>query len=380
MERSRLTSSHVHVGTPLPGAVYDEPGNLLLNKGYTIKDQEQLDALLGRGMYVDIEAFNNIFRPASSAAAPPERKFDPFAIRDALKIRLNRSLRGLLSASEPLSSLTELAADITDYAATDPDAAVAGALIDHDADSYPVAHSLDCGIFVSLAASHLDWPPARRSSVVCAALTVNLGMLDAQVKLYRQATPLNDSQRESVHAHPTHSAEHLSKVGVTDREWLEAIEQHHEHPGKTGYPKGIANPSDASQLIRMADLFGARIRARADRKAAPAPQVIRTLFADEAKGPHANLANALVKSVGIVPPGSFVVLANHEVGVVFRHGEHVSTPSVAVVTHSSGTPNMQPVRRETNRKEFAITSLLTGDKVHCGYDLGRLWITNRHKA
>jgi hypothetical protein len=104
--------------------------------------------------------------------------------------------------------------------------------------------------------------------------------------------------------------------------------------------------------------------------------VIRTLFAEEAKGPQAGLANALVKAVGIVPPGSFVVLANREVGVVFRRSEQISAPSVAVVTHSSGSPMMQPVRRETHRKEFAITSLLTVDKVSVGYDLGRLWVTD----
>ena len=65
MERCRLTASYIHVGVPLPGAVYDEPGNLLLNKGYVIKQPEQMEALLSRGMYVDVEQFNTIFRPAS---------------------------------------------------------------------------------------------------------------------------------------------------------------------------------------------------------------------------------------------------------------------------------------------------------------------------
>lgn len=376
MERCRLTASHIHVGIPLPGAVYDEPGTLLLNKGYVISQQSQLDALLSRGIYVDLDSFNTIFRPASGPAPAAVRKFDPFALRATLKIRLNRALRGLLANSETGAVITGLAADVTAYAATDPDAAVAGALIDHEDDSYPVGHSLDVAIFVALTARQLGWTAEHGSTAVCAALTMNLAILDAQLRLNRQVGPLNASQRELIDHHPAQATELLINDGVNDREWLDAVAQHHEKPAGMGYPNHLGSPDECSQLLRLADIFGARIRNRADRKAMPAPQVIRTLFAEEAKGPHAMIANALVKAIGIVPPGSFVTLANRETGVVFRRGDNASTPSVAVVTHSSGTPIMQPVRRETQRKEFAIAGLLTGDKVNVGYDLGRLWITD----
>lgn len=380
MERCRLSSSHIHVGVPLPGPVYDEPGHLLLNKGYVISEQAQVDALLSRGMYVDIEQFNSVFRAAAAAVAAA-RKFDPFAQRATLKLRLNRALRGLLAESPALAELSELAADLVAYADTDPDAAVAGGLIDQDEAAYPIAHCLDVAILAGLAARHLDWSAADRLSIVSAALTMNLAMIDAQLRLSRHAGPLNPAQREVIEAHPAQAAELLAKAGVADPLWLAAVAQHHERTGGSGYPQHRVDPTEASQLLRLADVFGARLRVRADRKAAPGPQVIRTLFAEEAKGANARLANALVKAVGIVPPGSFVVLANHEVGVVFRRGEHISTPSVAVVTHSSGSPMMQPVRRETHRKEFAITSLLTVDKVNVGYDLGRLWVTDlKHGA
>lgn len=377
MERCRLSSSHIHVGVPLPGPVYDEPGNLLLKKGYVISQQAQVDTLLSRGMYVDIEQFNSVFRAsAGSAAAASARKFDPFAVRSTLKLRLNRALRGLLAESHAAAELNELAADLVTYADTDPDAAVAGGLLDQDEAAYSIAHCLDTAIFAGLAARHLDWSAADRQSIVGAALSMNLAMIDAQLRLHRQTGPLSPAQREVIDLHPTQAAELLSKAGLTDPRWLAAVAQHHERTGGSGYPQHLVDPSEASQLLRLADVFGARLRVRADRKAAPGPQVIRTLFAEEAKGPQAGFANALVKAVGIVPPGSFVVLANHEVGVVFRRGGQISAPSVAVVTHSSGSPMMQPVRRETHRKEFAITSLLTVDKVNVGYDLGRLWVTD----
>ena len=378
MERCRLTASYIHVGVPLPGAVYDEPGNLLLNKGYVIKQPEQMEALLSRGMYVDVEQFNTIFRPASVGSGDSSvRKFDPFAVRSALKLRLNRALRSVLADGAASSELVDLAGEVIAYADTDPDAAVAGGSIDHDEASYPVAHSLDVAIYAGLAARHLDWPAAERQSLVAAALSMNLAMIDAQIRLLRQAGPLNAAQREAVEAHPLAAVELLKKAGVADSFWLDAVAQHHERPGGGGYPGHLAAPGAASQLLRLADVFGARIRERADRKAAPGPQVIRTLFAEEAKTSNAAIGSALVKAIGIVPPGSFVVLANHEVGVVFRRGEHASAPSVAVVTHSSGSPIMKPVRRETHHKEFAITSLLTVDKVHVGYDLGRLWVTDQ---
>ena len=47
---------------------------------------------------------------------------------------------------------------------------------------------------------------------------------------------------------------------------------------------------------------------------------------------------ALVKGLGVYPPGAFVRLASEEVGVVLRRGISATTPRVAIVTNRLGMP------------------------------------------
>lgn len=380
METCRLTRSYLKLGVPLPGDVFDETGNKLLSRGFVIASETQLEELVSRGMYVDIATFEACFRrPGEAEAAGEGKRFDPFLIRRALKSRLNRLLDAVLAGKAAPGDVEALAADVIHLADADPDAAVAASLLDREEGTYPVGHCLCTATFCALAASRLEWAAPRRQGVVCAALTMNLGMLDLQQALQRQAKPLTPPQLERLHAHPAAACAALEQIGVVDACWLAAVREHHEHPGGGGYPAGLTAPCDEAGLLRLADVIGGRVAPRADRRALCPGQVIRSLFVEEGQGPAAHLVGALVKVLGLYPPGCFVQLASHEAGVVFRHGADSKSPIVAAVTASSGAPLMKPVRRECHRKGFEITGVLAADAVSVGYDLAKLWITDaRH--
>jgi HD-GYP domain-containing protein (c-di-GMP phosphodiesterase class II) len=376
METCRLSTSHVRIGVPLPGDIFDEAGNMLLSKGYVLTSESQIAALLARGMYVELATFEAFLRTSSDGAAgATASKFDPFLIRSTLKIRLHRLLNGTLDSSTKPAQLGTLADDVAHLVDADADAAIAASFLDRDDASYATGHCLNAAILCALAAHRLEWGTERRRSVVCAALTMNLGMLDLQHRLLRQATPLTAAQREQLQAHPEAACAGLEKIGVDDAIWLAAVRQHHETPDGQGYPAALAAPSEEAGLVRLSDIIDARTANRADRRALPAAQVIRTLFVEEGQGPFAHLVGALVKLLGLYPPGSFVRLANNEAAVVFRHGSASNTPIVAAITAAAGMPLMQPIRRETQRKDLAIAAALTADKLTLGYDLAKLWIT-----
>ena len=378
METCRLSSSHIRPGVPLPGNVYDEAGHLLLSKGYVPASQDQIDQLLSRGMYVEISVFEAHYRSMATDDMPvAENKFDPFLTRNSLKISLNRLLRSVLDGSLAADQITDFAGQLQCFVDTDPEAVIAACLLDHQEESRVVAHCLNTGIFSLLMARRLEWETSRQVSIVCAALTMNLGMFELQQRLQRQATPLSPVQLEQVHAHPEASAIVLEKVGVTDALWLKLVRQHHEKPGGMGYPGKEAAPAVESQLLRLLDVFGARASARADRHPMVPAQIVRTLFVEEGKGPCGPLVAAMVKLFGLYPPGSFVKLENQELAVVFRTDPENNSLAVAAVTTAAGTPTMQPVRRDTYRKGFSVAGAVTYDKVSVGYDLGKLWITRR---
>ena len=65
---------------------------------------------------------------------------------------------------------------------------------------------------------------------------------------------------------------------------------------------------------------------------------------------------ALVKTLGVYPPGAFVRLASQEVGVVIRRGTTATTPRVAVVTNREGLPTGEPIPRDTGMPPWKITA------------------------
>ena len=205
---------------------------------------------------------------------------------------------------------------------------------------------------------------------------MNLGMLDLQQRLSHQATPLAPAQLELVHGHPDAAVAALQGIAVDDSIWLESVRQHHEKAEGKGYPQLLAAPADEGQLLRLADVFFARASARSDRVPLTPTQIVRTLFVEEGQGVCAALVTAMVKTLGIYPPGCFVRLASGEVAVVFRCGDSPTTPVVASVTNASGAPIMQPVRRDTSREAYVVVGTMVPDKVSVGYDLAKLWVSN----
>ncbi len=376
MQTCRLNTSHVRLGVPLPGDVYDEHGHMLLSKGQVLNSQSQLDELLERGLYVDISLFETHFKSSAPPPPPVEEKYDPFLVRGTMKLGLNRLLRSITDASASSAQIVEFAEHVQSYAHTDVEAAIAACLLDQQEESRSAAHSLSCAILCAVVAKRLGWTQERQRSLICAALTMNLGMMDLQQRLLRQATPLTPPQLEQVHAHPEAALAALQQIGITDPLWLKAVAQHHESPSGKGYPRHLADPAEEGQLLRMADIFFARASARADRPPLPPAQVFRALAVEEGQSACAPLVAALVKTLGLYPPGSFVKLANGEAAVVFRNGGTPQTPVAASVTTASGMPTMQPVRRDTARAGHTVASPLALGKVSVGYDLGKLWITN----
>jgi hypothetical protein len=71
------------------------------------------------------------------------------------------------------------------------------------------------------------------------------------------------------------------------------------------------------------------------------------------------LAEALIKSFGIFPPGSMVRLASGELGMVVRNGEKAYHPVVAALTNKTGEPRLTPQHRDTASEEHAVVALLS---------------------
>jgi HD-GYP domain-containing protein (c-di-GMP phosphodiesterase class II) len=228
---------------------------------------------------------------------------------------------------------------------------------------YGLSHALHCALLGQLAARRAGWPDARVRTLVKAALTMNLSIVEVQGRFATMGR-LNDTQRAQIRAHPQAAHDALQAAGVTDADWLQAVLQHHEQPDGGGYPSGTSDIGEMALLLRMADVFMAKISPRTERPAMPIQEAARQLFAEAKANPRASvLAAAVIKEYGIYPPGNFVQLASGETAVVVRRGATAHTPTAAAVTDKNGIPIVRTLLRNTAEPGFAIKSLVAENKM-----------------
>jgi hypothetical protein len=346
MELCPLTrvQHRIRLGSPLPFSIRDASSRLLLAKDQVVSDESELEALVERGACVDVDELRE-----EIAATPPERL-------PALWRRLAESLARVLArmpapdapealadAANELAALTERAPDLAIFLLVRP--------ADADHAPYGVVRSLHAAAAAYLIALRLGWPRERCLTLVKAAFTMNLGMLDLQERMANLARLPNPQQRHAVQTHPRTSLAALKASGVTDPEWLQAVEQHHEKPGGGGYPAGVVEVGEMANALRTVDVYTAKLAGRSGRDRLPPPRAARDLLVVERGNPF---ALALITEFGAHPPGSLVRLYSGEVAVVVRRTADSNAPQVAVLAGRRGEPLDDPLLLEASGRDRGI--------------------------
>lgn len=366
----KLGIGHAVCGVPLPWDVYDDAGQLLLRKGFIIDNQKQLESLMERGMFVNA---TNIAKPILSPVSGPKRH-EPFMLWDDIVAKLGLLLRSRTGSNDIAGQVSEIVELIQVLTERSKDAALAAMILLQEQNRYSLVHCLHAALLCDMVALRLDWDPARRTSVVCAALTMNISTVDMQQKLAEQVEPLTPDQKIDIRHHPEASREILARAGIDDPIWLRAVHEHHETPLGSGYPNGLKEVSQEATLVRTADVFSAKISPRKNRKQMSGTQAARVLFTDPTMTADNPFIAVLIKEVGIYPPGSVVKLANGEVGIVFKRSNNAHTPLVLSLTNSRGTPEQKPIRRDTSRPEFKIQSVMPRDNLNIRINPASIWV------
>jgi hypothetical protein len=161
----------------------------------------------------------------------------------------------------------------------------------------------------------------------------------------------------------------LRQLGVADALWLEAVRNHHHR-----LPGPMADKTDAQQMARLiqrADIFAARLAPRIARLPMPVTAAMQASYYDEQQQVD-EAGAALVKALGIYPPGAFVRLATQEIAIVLKRGPSATTPRVAVVMNRSGMPTGEMIPRNTAQPSCKITGPVAHKDVRVQLQVARL--------
>jgi len=347
----------LHVGSALPFRVLDVHERLLLNQGQVIVDETQFDALVERGAWAERHLVEAERKARAAAPAPPVPvQLSLFDRWERLLWRFDRLARGLVRHEvsgdglppflESLGALIDRDADIAFFLCPRQE--------DHRFALYPLRHAIHCAVLATLTARQLGWERERIASLGHAALSMNLSILELQAAMAEQDEPPTRKQLDQIRAHPDSSVTLLRSAGITDEDWLATISDHHEHAGG-GYPRGKTEVHQGAQVLRAIDVYMAKISPRAGRPGILPHLAVRQLFQQNPGDP---LAMALVKTLGVHPPGSLVKLRSGEVAVSMRRPTAGLHPCVATLSDRNGRPCGDTHRRDTSEPEFGIEAPL----------------------
>jgi HD-GYP domain-containing protein (c-di-GMP phosphodiesterase class II) len=354
----------LRIGYPLPFRVLDLHERLLLNAGQILSDEAQFESLVERGAWAE-RALVEAERAARSSAANAKTKARPLSLFDRwerLLWEFDKLTRALTRNAAPEGALPSFFASLQELVDVDPDVALFLCVRQDDRRFalYAQTHSIHCAVLSVLSARQLDWPAARIASLGCAALTMNLAVLELQALMAEQDTPPTAKQLDLIRAHPEASVKLLRAAGIANEEWLTAVLQHHEQPQGGGYPRGLNDVTESAQILRAADVYMAKISPRAKRPPMAPQTAARQLFQQRPGDP---LAMAVIRTVGVHPPGSLLKLRSGEVAVAIRRPVSGKHPLVATLSDPSGRPNSQTHRRDTAQPEFTVQGPFVDNKL-----------------
>jgi len=358
----RLPASKVHLGMVLPWNVRDLQGQLLLSKGHLVTDQHMVDELTLRGAFVDEEEVKATVADAArkklliSGGDPVKSIATATSIFD-LWDQTTVALKNILAdpASEPdfPARMQTFSLHLQEIFDINPDIGIYRSVRQDNAQHfyYGYTHAVLTAMLCILTARHLDWSKESITSLVNAALTMNMTIFELQGQMAGQDHAPRDKQIAALRSHPADAVEVLKKHGVTDSQWLQAVEQHHERKDGYGYPTGTRDIAEMASILRLADVFIAKITPRTLHSAVAPKEALTQMFRDDKGGP---LSTAMIKEFGIYPPGDFVRLASGELGLVVKRTSDARAPIVASITDRQGHLVQKTERHDTGLMEFAI--------------------------
>lgn len=367
MKIRRIYVGELALGLALPWDVHGETGGLLARQGHVISSETQIELLLARGVIAD-----------ASEDAPRAATEAPSALRmlnlvtAGLALVLPAIAAGQADSHAPLLALAQL---VDEAVVLDADVALACILHNQGAGDFAVRHSVDTAVVTALLARALKLEDGVIRSVVLAALSMNVGMLERHAQFQCKEGPLDDAERAYIRAHPQAGVNLLRAAGVSDAIWLQAVLQHHENVDGSGYPLGIqgAEIGVGARLIMLADRYCARVSRRSYRKPLLPNVALREMLMADKATLDAPLASLLVRELGIYPVGTFVKLLNGEIGVVTRKGLSAATPHVQSLIGPRGARLDVPLRRDTRVDLHAIREVLSAEQAGLQFRPDQLW-------
>ena len=330
------------LGVKLPYNVYDEKNNLLIGEGTAIDSLTNLHILAGKTLYYVSDKVINQYN----------HSYD--LIQDCYS-----SLNYLLKHyTEPHfeNKLQVIVNKIKTAVTRNREGCIAYVMLDSfpTHSNYSVYHCVHTAILAELMTNHLECD----GTLMLASLLMNISIMDFQNDLL-QVNHLNQYQKEKIETHSQASVQILKSIDYTKQDVLDLISIHH------------LTESDnlKQQVLRLCDVFCAKLASRSYRKGLTGDKSIRSLFSEF----DTILVNQLIKEIDLIPCGTIVKLNSQETGIVIKKGNKPAYPKVQILLTSNSNYQDNLVIRDTVSESYQIKKILSVEDIKVSISKKKFW-------
>lgn len=256
------------------------------------------------------------------------------------------------------SGARRLTEEISDSVSRNPGALISLARL-KTADDYTYMHSVAvCALMVALA-RQLEFDEEQTHSAGIAGLLHDLGKAVIPIEVLNKPGKLTDDEFAIVKSHPEEGHRLLLQGTGVDAVALDVVLHHHEKTDGSGYPQHLKDEQISlfAKMGAVCDVYDA-ITSNRPYKTGWCPAESLRKMAEWTNGHFdPKVFQAFVKSIGIYPIGSLVLLSCGRLGVVTEQGDKsLLTPRVKVFFSTRGNARIRPEIIDLARSKTRIVS------------------------
>lgn len=345
---------------------------------FLVRDEEHIWKLKDEGIVeVSIDTSKGIDLPQSPMARinAVEQKFRSLAeIRAAMphtvslgeeRRRANHLLReasdtvtGLMLAAQAggrvdAAYLEPVVSKMLASVTRNPDALVPLARLKRE-DAYASEHAVSTAALIIAFGRQQGLPEPEIEKLALGTMVKDIGQSAIDARLIAKPGMLSRAEYSIVQSHVEEGLAVLDGRSRLSETSVAVVLEHHERYNGCGYPYRMAGDeiSTAGRMAAIVDTYDAMTSARPYRAALSPSHALRQLYDEGGAQYDPALVSAFVKTVGIYPVGTLVLLESGHLGVVEQlNPENMLTPLVRIFYHTGRQQYLtEPVDIDLSRK------------------------------
>jgi HD-GYP domain-containing protein (c-di-GMP phosphodiesterase class II) len=367
----KIAIDSLREGQSFSAPVYIEGKNILVPAGIAIR-QKDIDRLKGWGI---ADVYSDGDAVSETREKTPAAEKDSKAVTSKANVSASRTVSRILSlpAVQENKSVYRSYMDLIDrlntvfeqiaagvsvetrsidaiasrllQAVRDSRDQVIGFILGGEVSGHELAKSsVNAAILSTLIAIEMKLPNHKVLNLVTGALLHDVGMLKLPKEITDKKGGLSDAEVQRMKAHPLYAYKIVCKELLYSEEVGVVALQHHERWDGDGYPRRIAGADIelSARIVTVADAFEAMVSEKSYRNSMIGYQAMKNLLSDNSRRFDPDVLKAFIRTMGIYPIGSIVLLNNGSVArVVEVHGEAPLRPRIIIIIDEFGSAHEQ---------------------------------------